>query len=96
MHLYKWNVTAPGYLDLWEWGDKIDTKKTAIGKTAIPWMMFNNKELQPIATVYFQWTVNKTGRLLAVKYSETLSSLNLPCLENKGYPKVDFAVQESQ
>ena len=35
---------------------KTTTKKTAVGKRAIPQVIFSNKELQPITTMYFQWT----------------------------------------
>ena len=33
-------------------------------KRAIPQVILNNKELQTMTTMYFQWTVNKTGKYL--------------------------------
>ena len=42
---------------------KTTVKKTAVGNRTIPQVIFfNNKELQPVTTMYFQWIVNKTGK----------------------------------
>ena len=48
-------------LDLWD-EHKTTVKKTAVGKRTIPQVIFNNKELQHVTTMYFQWIVNKTGK----------------------------------
>ena len=46
----------------WIWSSKTTARKTAVVKRAIPQVILNTKELQPITTMYFQWTVNKTGK----------------------------------
>ena len=49
----------------WIWRSKTTTKKTTVRNRATPQVCFSNKEVQPITTMYFQWTVSKIGKHLA-------------------------------
>ena len=74
MHLRKCWATPSAYLDLWEglvdiWSSKMtarnSARKTVVVKRAISQVILNHKGLQPVTTMYSQWTVNKTGNYLA-------------------------------
>ena len=51
MHMRMRSATPSVYLDLWE--GRVEQKKTAVRKRATPQVIFSNKELQPIPTMYF-------------------------------------------
>ena len=42
--------------------EQTTAKKTGVGNRTLPQVIFSNKELLPITTMYFQLTVNKTGK----------------------------------
>ena len=66
-HLCMHRTTPPVYLDLWEGHVEYDRVKRQLGrltvvvKRAIPQVNLNNKELQPITKMYFQWTMNDSS-----------------------------------
>ena len=49
-------------------------------KKATPQVILNNKVVQPITTMYLQWTGSKTGKYLAtVGFLRLLSPLEIVC-----------------
>ena len=61
MYLRMRRATPSVYLDLACCAQN-DCQEDCRCKRAIPQVILNNKKLQPITTMYFQWTVNKTGK----------------------------------
>ena len=72
-------TTPSVYLDFWEGCGEYDQAKRLPGNCGCTLqVILNNKELQPITTLYLQWTVNKAGMYLAT-VQFLLSPLEIIC-----------------